>query len=118
MYIVDQYNNRIRKVTISTGTISTIAGTGSAGFSGDGGSATSGKFEYPSSVAIDASGNLYIGDYNRRIRKVTISTDIISTIAGTGAFSYTGDGGPATSASFKSPEGVAVDASGTFYFTL
>lgn len=96
-YITGSY--RVRKVTAATGNISTVAGTGVAGFSGDGGPATSAQLSGPSSVATDASGNLYISDLsNQRIRKVDAATGIISTVAGTGGAGFSGDGGPATSA--------------------
>ena len=146
VYIADYYNNRIRKV--STGIITTIAGTGSTGYSGDNGAATSATLYEPYGVAVDASGrilyycplhrytvssamfdeiffylffnipvsnigNVYIADLsNYRIRKVTVSTGIISTIAGTGSTTYNGDNGAATSATLYSPYGVALDASG------
>jgi trimeric autotransporter adhesin len=116
IYIADNSNHRIRMVTKSTGIISTVAGTGSYSYSGDGGQATSAALYYPYGVALDASGNIYIADtYNNRIRMVTKSTGIISTVAGTGSFSYSGDGGQATSAVLKYPYGVAVDASGNIY---
>ncbi len=116
IYIIDLYD-RIRKVTVSTGIITTIAGTGTGGYSGDGGPATSAEFYDPSGVAVDASGNVYFADdSNRVIRKITASTGVITTIAGTGTWGYSGDGGPATSAELKFPSGVAVDASGNVYF--
>ena len=114
IYIADQSNHRIRKVTVSTGIISTIAGTGIAGYSGDNGAATSATLYYPFGVALDTAGNVYIADtHNHRIRKVTISTGIITTFAGTGTASYSGDNGPATSAALNTPYGVAVDSAGT-----
>ena len=114
VYIADSWNHRIRKVTVSTGIITTIAGTGSGSYSGDNGAATSAALYYPWGVALDASNNIYIADSNNnRIRKVTVSTGIITTIAGTGTNSYSGDGGAATSATLSSATGVAVDASGT-----
>src|SRR5208337_509531 len=83
IYIVDEFNQRIRKVTASTGVISTFAGNGTAGHSGDGGAATSAKLYYPTGVAVDSSGNVYIADkYNNVIRKVAASTGVISTFAG------------------------------------
>ena len=113
MYIADTGNNRIRKVTASTGYISTIAGNGTAGFSGDGGAATSAKLNSPSYVSVDASGNFYIADQsNNRIRKVTVSTGNISTVAGNGTAGYSGDGGAATSAELNAPASVKVDGSG------
>lgn len=119
MYISDCDNNVIRKVTKSTGIITTIAGNGTAGFSGDGGQATSAKLNDPSlKIAFDAAGNFYIADdANNRIRKVTVSTGIITTVAGNGILGYSGDGGPATSAKLNGPEGVGVDALGNIYIT-
>ena len=114
VYIGDWYNHRIRKVTVSTGIISTIAGTGTYGYSGDNGAATSATLTYPRGVGLDTAGNVYIADTdNHRIRKVTISTGIITTFAGTGTASYGGDNGPATSATLQFPCGVAVDSAGT-----
>ena len=113
VYIADAYNHRIRKVTVSTGIITTIAGTGTGTFSGDNGPASSAALNTPSDVALDATGNMYIVDTNNyRIRKVTVSTGIITTIAGTGSYSYSGDGGAATSATLQAPSGVALDSSG------
>ena len=98
------------------GVISTIAGTGSSGYSGDGGAATSAQLNYPLGVALDSSGNVYIADYsNHRIRMITVITGIISTIAGTGSQGYLGDGGAATSAQLNYPYGVALDSSGNVY---
>ena len=115
IYIVDQGNHRIRKVDASTGNISTVAGSATSGFSGDGGPATSAQFNSPRGVAADGAGNIYIADtFNRRIRKVDASGNI-STIAGTGTFGFSGDGGPATSAELGNPEGVAVDGAGNIY---
>ncbi|MCS7460764.1 S-layer homology domain-containing protein [Paenibacillus doosanensis] len=114
VYFVDQSNHRIRKIDAS-GTISTVAGTGIAGDSGDGGSAASAELRSPTGVALDDSGNLYIADFtNNRIRKVDRS-GIISTVAGTGSVGYSGDGGPATSAQLTYPSGVAVDRYGQLY---
>ncbi|MGI4870115.1 MAG: hypothetical protein ACRYFX_02935 [Janthinobacterium lividum] len=116
VYIVDQYNNRIRKVTATTGVISTVAGTGTGGFSGDGGAATNAQIQNPVGVAVDGSGNIYIADQdNQRIRKVTATTGVISTIVGTGTGGFSGDGGAATNAQLNNPVGVAVDGSGNVY---
>ena len=113
IYIVDHGNHRIRKVTVSTGIISTIAGTGTGSYSGDNGAATSAKLYNPHGVGLDTAGNVYIADtHNNRIRKVTISTGIITTIAGTGTTTYSGDNGPATSATLYFPTGVALDSAG------
>jgi trimeric autotransporter adhesin len=115
LYIADSNNSVIRKVT-PQGIISTVAGTGGIeGFSGDGGAATKGTLMAPLGVAVDSSGNIYIADYYGWIRKVTASTGVISTIAGTGNNGYSGDGGPATSAQFYNPIGVAVDSAGNVY---
>ena len=114
IYIADYNNQRIRKVTVSTGIISTIAGTGTSSYSGDNGPATSATLNYPCGVGLDTAGNVYIADtFNHRIRKVTISTGIITTFAGTGTASYSGDNGPATSATLNTPVGVTVDSAGT-----
>ena len=116
VYIADG-NARIRKVDASTGNISTVAGTGVFGYSGDGAPATEALLNSPRSVALDGAGNLYIADTtNNRIRKVDASTGNISTVAGTGTRSYfSGDGGPAVEARLWSPEGVAVDGAGNIY---
>lgn len=112
VYIADQGNNRVRKVDMSTGIITTIAGTGTAGFSGDGGPATAAQLNGPYGLAMDAADNLYICDVdNQRIRKVT-PAGIITTVAGSGTAGYSGDWGPATSAQLNEPIGVAIDAEG------
>ncbi len=114
MYIADSGNNRVRKVTVSTGIITTVAGTGTYSFSGDGGPATSATFKKPYGITFDSADNMYVCDlYGQRIRKIAASTGIITTVAGTGATSYSGDNGPATSATFNQPFGVALDKSGT-----
>ncbi len=116
MYIADQANNRIRKINTS-GTISTFAGTGVAGFSGDGAAALSAQLNSPYCLSIDLSGNFYIVDVtNKRIRKINTS-GVISTFAGNGTTGFSGDGGPATSAQFNSPNWVSNDAFGNIYIT-
>lgn len=115
MYIADNRNSRVRKITISTGVISTMAGNGASSFLGDGGAATSANLFGPYAIAVDSAGNIYVAENaNNRIRKVTISTGIISTIAGSGYCDDTnsGIGGAATSATFCAPSDVALDASG------
>jgi trimeric autotransporter adhesin len=113
MYIADTLNHCIRKVTVG-GVISTIAGTGTLGYSGDTGAAISARLRYPYGVAVDSSGNVYIADTgNHRIRKVT--GGVISTIVGTGTLGYSGDTGAAISAQLYSPYGIAVDSSGNMY---
>ncbi len=138
MYIADTIHHRIRKVTVSTGIITTIAGSStSGGYSGDNGAATSATLNRPSGVTVDLSGsslyvylntyvssqqhyldNVYIADrYNHRIRKVTVSTGIITTIAGSStSSSYSGDYDQATSATLNQPIGVALDTAGSTYF--
>jgi sugar lactone lactonase YvrE len=121
IYIAITYSNQIGMVSASTGIITLVAGTGARGFYGDGGPATSAELYISpcamAGVAVDAAGNMYIGDYdNDRIRKVTAATGIITTIAGGGTSGFSGDGGPATSASLQLPIGVAADAEGNVYF--
>lgn len=111
-YILDTGNHRIRKVS-ADGIITTVAGTGSATASGDGGVATSAGVRAPTGLALDGSGNLYISDTSNRIRKV--SAGVITTLAGTGTSGFSGDGGAPASAQINSPQGLAVDSTGTVY---
>jgi sugar lactone lactonase YvrE len=114
LYIAEYFNSRIRKVD-ATGTISTVAGNGSLGYAGDGGPATAATLFYPTGVALDNAGNLYIADQNnQRIRKVD-ANGIITTVAGNGTAGYVGDGGPATSAAIDRPTGVSLDNAGGLY---
>ena len=113
MYIADSSNQRIRKVN-SSGTITTVAGSGVAGFSGDGGLATNASLQFPLGMAMDSLGNLYIADGdNNRIRRVSPG-GVITTVAGNGAGRFAGDQDPATSASLNIPEDVAIDGAGNF----
>ncbi|OPX86439.1 MAG: Chitinase D precursor [Pelotomaculum sp. PtaB.Bin104] len=115
IYIADGNNNRIRKVDLS-GTITTVAGTGTSGYSGDNGPATSANIRFPNDIKVDGSGNIYFTDTNNhRVRKVD-TNGIITTVAGSGTSGYTGDDGPATSARIKSPRALALDAAGNLYF--
>jgi hypothetical protein len=116
IYAADIAGNRIRKITISTGIITTIAGTGTGGYNGDGILATAAQINIPSALAFDGSGDLYFTDRsNGRIRKITTSTGIISTVAGTGTAGYNGDGILATAAQLNGPNEVSFDASGNLY---
>ena len=115
LYIAEFGNSRIRRVN-GTGTITTVAGTGEHGYSGDGGSAVQAQLYRPRGVAVDGDGNLYIADtVNNRIRRVDTAGKI-TTVAGTGERGFTGDGGPAISARLRSPHRVAVDGGGNLYF--
>jgi hypothetical protein len=110
----------VREVNAATGIISTVAGNGRQGSSGDGGAATSAELFLPAGLAVDASGDLYIADVTASvIRKVNGSTGIISTIAGLGFGhpGFSGDGGPAVSAALNGPEGLALDSNGNLYIS-
>jgi hypothetical protein len=121
LYIADALNNRVRRVDAVTGVITTVAGNGTSGFSGDGSTATSAELDDPWAVAIDAEGNLFIADTgNNRVRKVD-TNGIITTVAGNGSVASAtqpnGDGGRATQATVSQPLGVAVDAAGDIYIS-
>ena len=114
LYMADSDNNRIRKVT-PAGIISTVAGNGISGFSGDGSQAMGAQLAYPFGVAVDGAGNLYIADLgNLRVREVT-TAGVMRTVAGDGTLSYSGDGGQAGSAQLGTPNGVALDSAGDIY---
>jgi hypothetical protein len=113
LYISDNSNNMLRKVNTS-GIITTIAGTGFIGYTGDGGAATNARLYSPSGMAVDLSGNVYLCDYGNNVVRKISAAGIISTFAGTGVAGYTGDGGPATAARFKSVQDVVIDAAGNF----
>jgi sugar lactone lactonase YvrE len=116
LFVSDCYNNAIREIKAATGKITTVAGDGFYGYSGDGGAATSAELAEPVGIALDSHGNLFIADFdNNVIREVKASTGIISTVAGNGSFGYTGDGGKATSTELAHPEDVAVDPFGVLY---
>ncbi len=114
LYIADTVNNRIRKVD-AAGVISTVAGSGTRGFGGDGGAATAAQLYYPHGVALDAAGNLYIADGGNHVIRKVDAAGVISTVAGSGTRGFGGDGGAATAAQLRYPEGVALDAAGNLY---
>ena len=114
IFICDRSNRKIRMID-TTGIITTIAGNGTAGNTGDGGPATAAEITSPHGIDFDAAGNLYFADAsNCVIRKITPS-GIISTVAGTGSFGFSGDGGPATAAQFAFPCAIAIDPSGNIF---
>lgn len=118
IFIADAGNNRIRKIEAASGLIKTIAGTSTYGYNGDGIFPTTANLYFPSGVVVDAAGNVYIADqYNNRIRKINASTGLISTFAGDGSNIYNGDGIPAINSGVADPNGVDVDATGNVYIS-
>ena len=116
LFIADALNHRIRRMDVSTGIITTVAGNGVRGYLGDGVVATTTQLNAPNGVAVDAAGNLFIADSgNHRIRRVDAGTNFISTVAGNGTRGEGGEGGPATSAELFIPADVAVDVSGNLF---
>jgi sugar lactone lactonase YvrE len=116
LYIVDTENQRVRRVDFAADTIETVAGNGTAGFSGDGGPATQASLAWPRDAAIGRDGRLYIADTdNHRVRVVDLSTGIITTAVGDGEARFAGDGGPPAAASLRRPWGVAVDGDGNLF---
>ena len=114
VYVADSQNHRVRRFSVG-GDITTIAGTGVPGYSGDGGPAAAAQLNQPLGVAVDSSGNVYIADTNNNRIRMIAPGGTMSTLAGTGPASFTGDSGPATSATLAFPAGVAVDSSGNIY---
>jgi sugar lactone lactonase YvrE len=118
LYVADSANHRIRRIDATSGLITTVAGTGTSGFNGDGISATAASLWSPREIAFDADGNLFIADSrNNRIRRVDAGTGLIMTVAGTGVLGLGADGVPATASDLREPVGLAVDADGHLYFT-
>lgn len=124
VYLLEDFYERVRRIDAQTGRITTVAGNGVSGYSGDGGPATEASLNSPQGIALDAAGNLYIADFlNHRIRRVDAQTGIITTVAGDGFTDrdgegrFRGDGGPATEASLNRPIAVAVGPEGDLYIS-
>ncbi len=115
LYVSDQLNHVIRKVNLATGIISTFAGNGTTGYSGDLGMATSAQIDNVRGIAIDNALNVYLADANQQVIRKIDNSGIITTIAGTGAFGFSGDSSLATTAQFNSPTGIAIDNFGDLY---
>ncbi|NBV86534.1 MAG: hypothetical protein EBS01_09810, partial [Verrucomicrobia bacterium] len=119
LFIVELGNHCVRRVDAKTGVISTIAGTGKPGFSGDGGPAAEAQFNQPHSLAFDAAGDLYVCDImNHRVRKIDMKSGLISTWSGTGEAKTAPDGSPITGSSLHGPRALAFGADGNCYLAL
>ena len=112
VYVADTFNSRVRKIA-TNGTITTVAGTGVSGYSGDGGLASNAQMRAPTGVAMDSAGALYVTEHDR-VRKIS-PNQVITTIAGTGTDGYSGDGGLATGAQLSTTYGISIDTSGNLY---
>ncbi|GHV78533.1 hypothetical protein AGMMS49944_03240 [Spirochaetia bacterium] len=111
LYVTDRFNHRIRKID-ATGVVTTLAGSGTAGYAN--GTGTAAQFRSPSGITTDGSGNLYVADYgNHRIRKIVIASGVVTTLAGSGTFDYAD--GTGTAARFSRPYGITTDGSGNLY---
>jgi len=117
LFIADQGNNTVRRVDATTGLISTVAGTGTPGYSGDGGPAYAASLNSPHGVRVDGAGNVYIADTNNNRIRMVDTTGAISTVAGNGSPGFSGDGGPAILASLNGPHDVWLDGKGNLYIT-
>ncbi|MGD0446333.1 MAG: Ig-like domain repeat protein, partial [Edaphobacter sp.] len=116
LYLADTGNHRIRRIDATTGTIATIAGTGTQGFSGDNGPAINANIDSPTGLAVDSANNLYLADtHNHRIRRIDATTGAITTIAGTGIPGFSGDNTSATAANLALPHGLTIDSAGNVY---
>ena len=116
LFISDTNNNVVREVVKATGDIITVAGNGTAGYSGDGGPATAAELDNPNGVAVDSAGDVFIADkLNNVVREVVKATGDIITVAGNGTAGYSGDGEPATAAELNDPNGVAFDSAGDLF---
>jgi DNA-binding beta-propeller fold protein YncE len=111
LYFSDTFNHRIRRVDANSGIITTVAGNGEGGYSGDGGPATLASLNEPYGIVLDRAGNVFVADrLNRRVRRIDAASGLITTLAGTGEAAYSGDGGPAEKAGLTEPNGLALDA--------
>jgi sugar lactone lactonase YvrE len=116
LYVADSWNHRIRRIDLTADLIETVAGNGTAGFSGDGGPATAASLNYPRDVEFGPDGRLYIADTdNQRVRALDLATGVITTVAGNGGQGFFGDGAPPTGAMLNRPFGIAFDAAGSLY---
>lgn len=116
LYVADTANHRIRRIDFDNDLITTIAGTGEAGYSGDGGPAIDAALNNPRMLALGPDGRLYVADeHNHRVRAIELATGTIDTVIGTGAPAFSGDGGPASLAAVNRPAGVAFDRAGALY---
>ena len=116
LYIADTGSHKVRKVTAATGIITTVIGDGTSGNTGDGGAATAARLNSPRAVVVASNGDIYVSDRpNDRVRKVTAATGIITAYAGTGTAGYTGDGGAASVARLRTPEGMTIAGNGDLY---
>jgi len=118
LYLADTYNHRIRRIDFAAGTITTVAGNGTAGYSGDGGLALEAALNFPRDVEVTNDGRIYIADTdNHRVRLVEPERGIITTVAGDGQAGFAGDRGPASAARLDRPWGVAIGPDGSLYVT-
>ena len=117
LFFSDTFNHRIRRIDHSSGTIATVAGTGKAGFSGDGGLAVQGQLNEPYGIVVDKSGNLFVADrLNRRVRRIDGITKMMTTVAGDGRTAHSGDGGPGPNAGIVEPNGIALSRDESILF--
>lgn len=116
LYVTEVAHHRVRRVDLSTGQLTTVAGCGRKGYSGDGGPAIDAELNEPYEVRFDAAGNMFFVEMqNHLVRRVDAKTGLISTVAGTGEAGFAGDGGPAINAKFRKPHSIALDDRGGLY---